>query len=384
MKIKILFLIESLAGGGAEKVLSVIVKHFDYKKYDVTVCPIVDIGVYSEEVKKYVTCYSPIISYRGNFLSRFWNRIKYKLVYSILPLKWVYKCFIPQGHGVEIAFCEGFVTKLLSRIDSKSRKIAWIHTDLIDNPWPVELGVYRNIEEERIAYSSYDKIVCVSQTAKDSFCKLYGNKDRTITIDNPIDADNIRKKAEHINNKNEDAIRMISVGRLVPQKGYDRLLKVVKRLYDKGYPVKLLILGEGPERSSLEEIIERNDMSSYVVLPGFAENPYLQISESDLFVCSSRAEGFSLVIAEAMVLGIPVVSTYCSGPNELLQDGKYGLLVNNSEEGLYQGIKSLLDNPDKLIQYKDMAISRGNMFGVVNAQKNIEQLLESVSNLNTK
>ena len=58
--------------------------------------------------------------------------------------------------------------------------------------------------------------------------------------------------------------------------------------------------------------------------------------------------------------------------------------MNNSEEGLYQGIKSLLDNPDKLIQYKDMAISRGNMFGVVNAQKNIEQLLESVSNLNTK
>ena len=348
MKRSVLFVIESLAGGGAEKVLSVLVKYFNYEKYEVTVCPIVDTGVYCEEVKKYVNHYTPIISFHGNLLSQLWNRVKYKLIYSILPVRWVYKFFIPQGNDVEIAFCEGFLTRLLSHADLKSKKIAWIHTDLIDNPWPVELGVYKNIEEEKIAYSSYDKIVCVSQTAKESFCKLYGNKERTITIYNPIDVDDIRQKAGEKINRNNQTIHLISVGRLVPQKGYDRLLNAVKRLHEEGYSFKLTILGEGTERNLLEEFISSNDMHSYVSLPGFVDNPYHEIAVSDIFVCSSRAEGFSLVIAEAMVLGIPVISTYCSGPNELLEEGQCGMLVENSENGIYQGLKIVLQHKEQL------------------------------------
>ena len=243
---------------------------------------------------------------------------------------------------------ETFLTKLLSHADLKSKMIAWIHTELIDNPWPVELGVYKNIEEEKIAYSSYDKIVCVSQTAKDSFCKLYGNKERTITIYNPIDVDDIRQKAGEKINRNNQTIHLISVGRLVPQKGYDRLLNAVKRLHEEGYSFKLTILGEGTERNLLEEFISSNDMHSYVSLPGFVDNPYHEIAVSDIFVCSSRAEGFSLVIAEAMVLGIPVISTYCSGPNELLEEGQCGMLVENSENGIYQGLKIVLQHKEQL------------------------------------
>ena len=97
--------------------------------------------------------------------------------------------------------------------------------------------------------------------------------------------------------------------------------------------------------------------------------------ESDVFVCSSRAEGFSLVIAEAMVLGIPVVSTECSGPNELLQEGRCGILIENSEEGLYQGIKVLLDD-GKLKEYGDLALSRSAIFGIGETMFRIEQLLD--------
>lgn len=358
MKKRILFVIESLSGGGAEKVLSVIVKYFNYEKYDVTVCPIVDTGVYCDEVKKYTNHYIPIISYHGNFISRFWNRIKYKLIYSILPLKWVYKWFLPQNSDVEIAFCEGFLTKLLSCADSKSKKIAWIHTDLKYNPWPLELGIYKNVTEEHYAYAVFDKIVCVSQTVHQSFCELFGLDDKAITIYNPIDVDDIRQKAGQKRIKNDKEIHIISVGRLVPQKGYDRLLKVVRDLHDKGNPVKLKILGEGLERDTLEVFIESNDMSSYVSIPGFSDNPYQQISESDIFVCSSRAEGFSLVIAEAMVLGIPIVSTYCSGPNEILENGKCGVLAENSEEGLYIGLKSALNNMAKMNDYVVVARER--------------------------
>lgn len=343
MKKRILFVIESLSGGGAEKVLSVIVKYFNYEKYDVTVCPIVDIGVYCDEVKKYTNHYIPIISYHGNFISRFWNRIKYKLIYSLLPLKWVYNWFLPQNSDVEIAFCEGFVTKLLSRANSKAKKIAWVHIDLLYYPWPVELGIYKTPGEEQIAYSVYDKIVCVSQTVEKSFHDKYG-LNNTCTIYNPIDIKTIRQNAGIPVCNNEKAMHIISIGRLAHQKGYDRLLEVAKQLYDEGYKFNLTILGEGEERQPLENYIEKNSMASYVTLPGFCENPYKQLVNSDLFVCSSRAEGFSLVIAEALVLGIPVISTYCSGPNELLDGGKQGMLVENSNEGLYTGLRSFLIN----------------------------------------
>lgn len=352
---KVLFLIESLSGGGAEKVLSVIVKYFDYEKYEVTVCPVVDEGVYCEDVKKYVTHYKPIIFHKGPFMSRLWYRIKYKLVYSYLPLCWVYKLYVPKNNDVEIAFCEGFVTKLLSHANSKSKKIAWIHTDLRDNPWPIKLGIYQDIDEERKAYSNYNRIVCVSESAHQSFCNLYGLKDKTITIYNPIDLDEIRSKVRQKRRGEDGVVRLISVGRLVSQKGFDRLLKVVRRLHDNEYQVELLILGDGAERETLEKYVESNDMQSYVSLPGFSKNPYIEMSESDLFVCSSRAEGFSLVIAEAMVLGIPVISTYCSGPNELLQEGKYGMLVENSEKGLYAGLVNALNEMERMRDYAKAA-----------------------------
>ena len=375
MKRKVLFVIESLAGGGAEKVLSVLIKHFDYNKYEVTVCPIVNEGIYCEDVRKQVTHYKPIISYKGSSLSRLWNRIKYKLVYSYLPLSWVYKWFVPQGHDVEIAFCEGFLTKLLSHANSKAKKIAWVHTDLKDNPWPIKSGIYQDLEEERNAYRNFHRIVCVSQSAHQSFCDLYGFEDKTITICNPIDVNDIWSKVGH-KKCEEGTVRLISVGRLVPQKGYDRLLKVVKRLHDNGYLVDLLILGEGSERETLEKYVESHDMQSYVALPGFSENPYQEMSESDLFVCSSRAEGFSLVIAEAMVLGIPVVSTYCSGPNELLQEGKFGMLVENSEEGLYAGLVNALNNMEIMRDYAKVA--RGRMRDLIPSQvvNKIESLMD--------
>jgi len=358
MKKRILFLIESLSGGGAEKVLSVLVKYFDYAKYEVTVCPMVDTGTYCDEVKKYVSQYSPVITYRGHALSRFWNMVKYKLVYSYLPLRWVYKWFIPQGNDVEIAFCEGYVTKLLSYANTKSRKIAWIHTDLTDNPWPIELGIFRDVEDERRAYSSLDKIVCVSQAVEKSFHERYGLDQLTCTIYNPIDIDNIKERAGQRARRINDKPQLISIGRLVPQKGYERLLKVVKRLHEEDCRFHLQILGEGLERKTLEDYIAKNSMESYVSLPGFCSNPYKELINSDLFVCSSHAEGFSLVIAEAMLIGVPVISTCCSGPNELLNGGSLGLLVENSENGIYQGLKSALQNKGRMTDFIEVARKR--------------------------
>ncbi len=375
MKRKVLFLIESLSGGGAEKVLTVILKYFDYEKYEVTVCPVVDTGIYCEEVKRYVTYYQPIISYQGNALSRLYNRLKYKLIYSVLPLSIVYRWLIPKGNDVEVAFCEGFATKLLSKASSKSKKIAWVHIDLKHFPWTIEKGIYKNIEEEKETYAIFDKIVCVSHTVEQSFQDQYGLKDQTCTIYNPIDIDDIRMKAGKRIEVNDSVFRMISIGRLVPQKGYDRLLHVTKRLHDERHNIQLMILGEGEERPKLEDYIIKNNMQSYVSLPGFDKNPYHHLINSDLFVCSSRAEGFSLVLAEAMALGIPVISTYCSGPNELLEEGKYGLMVENSELGLMDGLEKALNNRGKMKEFSIWAMKSISKFAPNNIIRQIEYTL---------
>lgn len=120
---KILFLIESLSGGGAEKVLSVLIRHIDKKKFDITVCTITDIGIYTEEIKQNVKYLSILGNpQKKSFIGRLIYKINYKLIYTLLPAWLVYKIFIPKHYDVEIAFVEGFVTKLLAASANRKAK----------------------------------------------------------------------------------------------------------------------------------------------------------------------------------------------------------------------------------------------------------------------
>lgn len=380
MQKKVLFVIESLAGGGAEKVLATLLKHLDKSKYDITLCTIIDTGKYIDEVKPYVN-YTSVISLPHNqsILDRIWYTIKYKLVYKILPTNLVYRLFIPKDNDIEIAFCEGFATKLISKSSNKkAKKIAWVHIDLKFNPWPQKLGIYCNIEKETLAYSKFDSIITVSKTVKESFKEIYGQSEKVVTIYNPIDIHDIKQKGkENIDGYNKNVMNLVTAGRLVPQKGYDILLQIVTRLKNEGYKFMLRILGEGADWKELLRYKEQNELQGYVELMGFKKNPYPYIANSDLFVCSSRSEGYSLVIAESLVLGIPVLSTYCSGPNELLDEGKYGRLVKNDDDGkgLYEGLKQFFNNKRLLEIYRQKAIERGSFFSLTNVINEVEKIL---------
>ncbi len=249
---RILFLIESLSGGGAEKVLSILLKHIDKTKFNITLCTIVDTGIYAEEVKRYVK-YTSILgnSQKKNLLGKILYKIQYLFIYRILPFQLIYTFFIPKGNNIEIAFVEGFCTKILSHsTNRKAKKIAWVHTDLINNHWIT--SVYKNKQEEKKSYQRFDKIIGVSNTATNAIKQLY-NVNNAITLYNPIENDNIRKRAnEPITLPPQtQAIRMVTVGRFVPQKAYDRLLRVIKRLYEDGYSIELWILGDGEQRPIL-------------------------------------------------------------------------------------------------------------------------------------
>lgn len=286
----------------------------------------------------------------------------------------IYTLLIPKGNDIEIAFVEGFCTKILSHSSNKkAKKIAWVHTDLINNHWIT--SVYKNKQEEKKSYQRYDKIIGVSNTATNAIKQLY-NVNNAITLYNPIENDNIRKRANEsiALPPKVQAVRMVTIGRFVPQKAYDRLLRVIKHLYEDGYSIELWILGDGEQRPILEEYINTYSLSKIVTLWGFQKNPYPYLKHSDIFVCSSISEGYSTAVNEALILQLPVITTACSGMDELLLNGKCGLITNNTEKDLYFGIKKCLDHSDILSTYKIQIKQRNKEFELSNRISQIENM----------
>ena len=369
----ILFFIESLSGGGAEKVLVTLLNHIDYSKFRITLLTLVDTGDLKKEINLSNIDYHTIFKQSSNPYRLFWYRIKYKLIYNILPIRIVNKWIIPQkGIDTYIAFTEGFCTKILSC--SFKQKYAWVHCDLRTLPWTINEGIYKSKEEEKKIYQKYKKVVCVSNSVKEIMEKEYGIK-KTQTIYNPIDLKDIINKSNHSNNiVVSDGVNLISIGRLVPAKGYDLLIPVISKLIKEGVNVHLYILGSGPEQKKLENIIATEGIYDNIHLLGFQNNPYSIMKKMDLFVCSSRSEGYSLVIAEALTLGLPVISMNCSGPKELLDNNEYGKLCNNYEE-LYQVLKVAITDKGFYNELKTKAIKRKDFFELKKTIEKIENLL---------
>ena len=378
-KKKVLFTIESLGGGGAEKVLSVITRFINHDKFDVTVCSLSNTGIYTSVIASQVNyCYVVPNTNEGGFFQLLYARFKYYLVFKFLPVKWVYKLFIPKGFDVEIAFIEGFVTKLMAAsTNKKSYKIAWVHIDLKQMHWTCMQGIFKDTKEEKACYEKFNKIVCVSNSVMASFKDLFHcREERLMNIYNPIDTDEVLKLSKEHECSHSKKMTITSVGRLVPQKGYDVLIKVLGRLKQEKIEFTLVLVGEGVQRKELEMLCSKYSIEDSVKFVGFQKNPYPFIANSDIFVCSSRAEGYSLVIAESLVLGVAVLSTNCSGPTELLENGDYGLIVENTEEGLYNGLKLLVQSPELLNFYKMKAKEKGLRLGIHHSLMKIEKLLE--------
>jgi glycosyltransferase involved in cell wall biosynthesis len=197
---------------------------------------------------------------------------------------------------------------------------------------------YKNLKEKarplaaRIFYPFADAIIAVSDGAANALSRTAGiARDRITVINNPVFTPAIptlaQDNVEHPWLKNKQFPVIVAVGRLSDAKDYPTLLKAVAHVSAKRM-VKCIILGEGELREKLQGMIEQMSLSDTVDLHGFVGNPYAFLAKADLFVLSSRREGFPNVLVEAMACGTPVVATDCpSGPAEILDNGKYGPLV---------------------------------------------------------
>lgn len=380
-KKNILIFTNALYGGGAEKVLQTLLFNFDYSKFNVTLYSLrkETIGNNFPSQINYHFIYNQYdekSSFISSLLIRIVNKIKLLIFYKFPP-SFFYKLFVRGKYDTEIAFIEGESTRIVSGSNnSKSKKIAWVHIDLIQNHW--SLDSYRSEEEEKQSYSLFNHIVCVSNNVRDSFLKLFPFIKKVSVKHNPIDAQKINSLAHEslpITLSHEKAITLVTMGRLVPQKGYDRLIPIMKKLKDGGFSFSIYILGDGRMYEELKHMILNYHLEDIVHMVGYIKNPYPYVKHSDLFVCSSRSEGYSTAVSEALILGTPVITTNCAGMDELLgKHNEYGIIVPNNEEALYNGLKNLLENPNLIDVYKERAIIRGKQFSLELFMSEIEKL----------
>jgi len=230
-----------------------------------------------------------------------------------------------------------------------------------------------------------DHVVCVSNGVKSDFILLTKiKKNKITTIYNPVVNDSINyKKNERItnsifNNIDKDCKIVISVGRIVPQKGYDTLLKAFN-IVSKAINANLVIIGDGPEKEKLDKMTKDLGIKSKVFFLGFDPNPIKYISHSDLFVMSSKWEGFGNVIVEAMACGCQVVSTDCnSGPYEILDGGRFGVLAEtNNPDDLARKIIHSLNGLSAI--NKDVLMRRSMDFDTSTSVNKYRSLINSLN-----
>lgn len=369
----LLFLMSDLEGGGAEKALLELLKSIDYKQYKVSLCLILCRGVYIQEVPKEVkiiTLFESEDSPRYQKVFRAYIEHKRTFPLSCL-LHTKLRCL---RYDVIISFMEGDPLLLHNFIVSRGRiNITWVHCDLYNYHYS-KSRFYAPVTEID-CYKKMDKIVFVSQIAKNNFSKLFDVDASKYSLYNILDLDRVRKLAlTGISSRR--LFTITAIGSLIEVKGIDRLVRVAKRLKDDGSTFCIQIVGRGKKEKELLELRNNLDLEQEVHFCGFQTNPYSYLNQSDLLVSTSISEGLSYVICEALALGVPVVATETAGAMELLEGGKYGILTNHNDEAIYQGIKEMMNNVDLRKMYSDKGKKRAESFSAQQIMSEFYKLLQ--------
>lgn len=383
MKKKILIRIGSLRHGGAEKVLVTFLNNLDADKYEVDLLLNLYSGKYLKEIPDWVEVYylnkgEMITTNRLIDIPQKAFRVIFQKVLKMYP-RLLYT-FILKGkkYDIEFAAIHGFRDEILKSPQKKSKKIVWIHNDLRETEF------HDYTDDEVCKFFKFDKIMVISRKIQEDFermAKTPEDKEKIIRIYNPLDTREILRNAKLEQDKYEfdpDVPTFVSVGTVFPQKGFDRLLRVHKQLIDEGLPHKVLIVGDGYDFENVKKLKKDLGLDETATMLGFTHNPYPYFEGADFFILSSRYEGFPTVLYEAITLKKPIIATDVSGVREMLDEGRLGLIVENSEAGIYEGMKRFITD-DKLVEgFKDKVANFAPSFDLVNSVKSIEAILDNL------
>ena len=382
-KKKILIRIGSLRHGGAEKVLVTFLKNLPAEKYEIDLLLNLYSGKYLSEVPNWINVIylnkgEMITTNRLQDIPQKAFRVLYQKILKMFP-QLLYQLILKgKKYDIEFAAIHGFRDEILESPNKKSKKIVWIHSDLEN------ATSYNDTEEELQKFLKFDRIMTISDQIQQNFEKLACNpaeKRKIVRIYNPLDTNVILDLSlSPISDKitSLSLPTFISVGTIYPAKGFDRLIQVHKKLLQENLTHQILIVGDGYDFEKLKKLTEDLNVTDTVKLLGYKENPYPYIKNADFYILSSRYEGFPTVLFEAITLKKKIIATDVSGVREMLDNGKLGLIVENSEDGIYEGMKKALQNPEDFKNYEENLNGYQMPFNLENSVKSIIKIIDEL------
>lgn len=377
MKKKVLFFIESLQCGGAEKSLISLLPLLDYSKMDVDLMLLVRGGVFEQYVPKqvHITDFRQqvhpllFLFHQTIFSLRLrWNKLIGRKEHGA-ETRWItmHRAYTPleQQYDVAIAYQQGFPTYYIISKVTATRKFCWINADL------TQVG-YKQVFN-RPFYKQADEIVPVSERLKDILVTAgYIPADKQFPVYDIVNPELIRSMAHEPQNRMRTAaLKLVTVGRMVHLKGYDQAVMTAKILRDKGLNFCWYFIGDGEEKTNIKQLIDQYGLQDSIQLLGEQPNPYPFMNACDIYMQTSRNEGFCLTIAEAKILHKPVISTNFPVVHNQIVDGENGLIADMTPDSIAE--KIILLARDTLLREQiihNISLERNNTAEVESAKVN--------------
>ena len=371
---KVLFVINTLGGAGAEKALLELLKRFTPDRYEVDLYVLLEQGELISQVPGYVNILNrdymaeSVLSAEGKkelnkkvFMRLFTHGALFKNIpyliknavamlgrKKIYPDKLLWRVMSDSGmklnksYDMAVAYLEGGSAYYVADHVNAKKKAAFVHIAYGNSGYTREM--------DRDCYEKMDQIFTVSQETRRHFLEFYPEYEKKVQVfHNILDTDRIAREAQLPGGFSDSytGIRILTVGRLAYQKAYDIAIPAMKKIREDGYEARWYVLGEGSERNALEKQIAELGLQEDFQLPGAKENLFPYYAQCDLYVHATRFEGKSIAIQEAQTLGCAVIASDCAGNREQIVDGEDGLLCTLTPEGIAEKVEELLDDPKK-------------------------------------
>lgn len=387
MRKKILFVINTMGQAGAEMALIELMKKLDsLGEYEVFLYSIIPCGELFKKVPNNVTILnksystSSVLSFSGHiriartvirtFFYRFTGfrlinymkknireqkslgrKLQYdKLLWRLLAMG---RPNAREQYDLAVAYTEGAATYYVADKVSATYKASFVHIDY-------EEAGYTHLMDQG-CYDFMDSIYVVSKAVGEKFTNVYPQYQHKVKLfRNLLDKENIIEKAKTGQGFTDDfdGIRLITVGRLHYQKGYDIAIEALSKIIDDGYNVRWYVIGEGSERANLEKLVKKYGLEDSFILMGMQANPYPYMLQSDIYVHATRFEGKSIAIEEAQILGKAILASNCTGNTEQIVSGYDGVLFDLTAKNLVNELKLLIDIPELQKKYEEHVLKK--------------------------
>lgn len=399
---KILFVINTMGYGGAERAMISLMKKLSPEEYDISLYVLLSQGELISEVPSYVRVLNPSYSKASVLSEEGKKQLKkqvfrqmlsngalfFNIPYLIRNLtamiargkialdKLLWKVMADGGmenqthYDLAVAYLEGGATYYVNRHIRAEKKVAFVHVDY------KQAGYTRDLDLD--CYPDFDQIFAVSDEVKQSLLSVYPEcAKKTDVFHNIIDDEEIRRKAELPGGFSDDytGYRILTVGRLTSQKAYEIAIDAMKQIKDRGIDARWYVLGDGELKKELTEQIKRLGLMDSFFLLGVTENPYPYFRQCDLYVHATRFEGKSIAIQEAKILGCAILVSDTSGNREQITDGVNGRMCALDAKSIADTVSEMLLDENARKRYA-MQVKKEKLSEKQETAANIRRLFE--------